>query len=72
MAGKVSKSSVRYGQGGDHCGACRFFIESAEAEKTETGACQKVAGPIGEDMWCKLFKRKTTRTIAAGGEGYDG
>jgi high potential iron-sulfur protein len=71
VAEKVSKASVKYGEGGDHCGACRFFIESAEDEKSETGACQKVAGAIAEDMWCRLFKRKAQRTIAGGG-GYDG
>lgn len=67
MAEKVSKASVNYGRGGDHCGVCRFFIESAEDEKTETGACERVAGEIGEDMWCELFKRGRARTIAGGG-----
>lgn len=56
MAEKRSKSSVDYGQGGDHCGVCTHFI--AENEATETGKCELVAGDIGEDMWCKLFARK--------------
>jgi len=62
MAEKVSKSSVRYSVGGDHCGACRFFTEG----KTEgEGVCEKVAGPIDEDYWCKLFRRRR-KTIAHG------
>ncbi len=63
MPDKKSKASVGYKQGGDHCGACRFFIDEDEA--TETGRCQLVKGEIGEDMWCRLFKRKS-RTIAQG------
>jgi hypothetical protein len=63
---KVAKASVGYKLGGDHCGACRFFIESTENEKTETGRCEKVAGAIGEDMWCRLFKRKP-HTMTHGG-----
>ena len=55
---KRSKASVDYSQGGDHCGACTHFIEAAENEATETGKCELVEGGIGEDMWCKLFKRK--------------
>ncbi len=52
---KRSKASVDYSQGGDHCGACMHFIEAAE---NEVGKCELVEGGIGEDMWCKLFKRK--------------
>lgn len=55
---KASKASVGYSLGGDHCGACTYFIESAENEATETGLCELVEGPIGEDMWCRLFERK--------------
>lgn len=65
--GKQPKSSVRYGRGGDHCGVCAFFIEPAEGEQGENGTCQKVEGDIGEDMWCKLFKRRA-RPLAGGGE----
>lgn len=65
--GKVSKASVKYSLGGDHCGACRFWIESEEDEEAETGACEKVAGPIKEDYWCKLFKRRR-ETIGGGGQ----
>jgi len=64
-AGKKSKAAVDYHVGGDHCGACRHWIESAESaenEKTETGRCELVAGEIGEDMWCKLFERKNGTT----------
>lgn len=64
---KRSKSSVGYKRGGDHCGVCKHFVESAEDEKTETGACELVQGEIGEDMWCRLFARKP-RTLAGGGE----
>lgn len=56
---KIAKSAVEYSVGGDHCGACRHWIESAEDEATETGRCKLVAGEIGEDMWCKLFQRET-------------
>ncbi len=55
---KRSKASVDYSQGGDHCGACTHFIDEDENEATETGKCELVEGGIGEDMWCKLFKRK--------------
>lgn len=56
--GKRAKSSVDYSVGGDHCGVCTHWIESAENEATETGKCELVAGSIKEDYWCRLFKRK--------------
>lgn len=59
VSGKRSKESVDYSLGGDHCGACTHFIESAENEATETGLCELVAGDIKEDFWCKLFERKS-------------
>jgi hypothetical protein len=62
---KKSKASVGYKLGGDHCGACKAFIEASENEATETGRCRKVAGEIGEDMWCRLFERKPS-TVAHG------
>ena len=66
MAEKRSKASVDYSLGGDHCGACTHWIESAENEETETGECELVAGPIKEDYWCKLFKRKgSTKRVAS-------
>ena len=52
---KVAKSTVRYGVGGDHCDVCKYFYR--ENERTEIGLCRKVEGPIGGNMWCKLFER---------------
>lgn len=60
---KRSKTSVKYGLGGDHCGVCKHFID--EDEDSETGACELVAGDIGEDYWCKLFARERA-TVAHG------
>lgn len=60
---KVSKASADYGQGGDVCGSCKFFVEDEsmeeeeEEEYGELGTCEKVEGVIGELMWCKLFER---------------
>ena len=51
---KQAKSAVHYSLGGDHCGACRYFIEQVPSE---AGTCQKVAGTIDEDYWCRLFER---------------
>jgi hypothetical protein len=62
-AGKKLKSAVGYKLGGDHCGVCRHFIEAKD--DGETGSCELVAGEIGEDMWCRLFKREM-RTLAEG------
>ena len=47
----ASQKSVDYSQGGDACDFCKFFVEDGQD-------CQKVQGPIYEDMWCKLFKRQ--------------
>lgn len=65
MADKVSKASVRYSLGGDHCAACVNWIEAQEDEATETAPCRKVEGRVREDFWCKLFKRRHRRTIAS-------
>ena len=46
----ASQKSVDYSQGGDACDFCKFFVEDGQD-------CQKVKGPIYEDMWCKLFER---------------
>lgn len=62
---KFPKSQVDYRVGGDHCGACAYWIEASENEQTETGLCQKVAGEIEEDFWCTLFSRKNA-TLAQG------
>lgn len=50
----------------DRCTISVANIEGAEDERTETGLCKKVEGPINEDFWCKLFKRKHRRAIAEG------
>lgn len=48
-AEKVSKESVDYSKGmaSTHCGNCGHFHPP--------GACEKVAGHIDPDMWCKLY-----------------
>lgn len=46
----ASQKSVDYSQGGDACAFCEYFVADGED-------CQKVQGPITQDMWCKLFKR---------------
>ncbi len=51
----ASQKSVDYSQGGDACDFCMFFVEDGQP-------CQKVQGPIYEDMWCKLFKRSEGET----------
>jgi hypothetical protein len=61
---KLSKADVDYGEGMPHCGLCKHWIESAEDEKTENGACEIVAGAVDEDAWCKLFKPKRKPTLA--------
>ena len=48
----ASQKSVQYSRGGDVCDFCKFFVEDGQD-------CQKVKGPIYEDMWCKLFKRSS-------------
>jgi len=52
--GKRAKASVDYSLGGDHCGACVHFVEGIN----ELGRCDLVAGDIGEDCWCRLFRRR--------------
>jgi hypothetical protein len=59
--GKYDKSSVDYSLGGEHCHACKFFIENENGDAQETsqgemGRCQRVKGEIGEHMWCRLFE----------------
>lgn len=61
-----SKASVGYKLGGDHCDVCKHFVEGESDDAP--GSCELVAGEIGEDMWCKLFRRKV-KTLADGG-GY--
>lgn len=51
---KRSKSSVEFqhpAKGMDHCRNCKFFEEPQNR-------CQKVAGVILPNAWCRLFKEK--------------
>ena len=50
---KKSKESVDYSKGmkKTHCGNCRYFY-------ARQGICDKVAGKIGAEMWCRLWKAK--------------
>ena len=52
--GKRAKSSVDYSLGGDHCGICVHFVDE---EMNGIGKCELVAGEIGEDYWCRLYKK---------------
>jgi hypothetical protein len=52
LAEKKPKDLVDYGPGdidGQHCGACRYFIEPNH--------CEKVSGRIRSGGWCRLFER---------------
>lgn len=53
-SGKQAKSSVDYGPGGEHCHACKNFLELNETD--ETGQCRLVQGVIGAHCWCRLFE----------------
>lgn len=55
--GKANKSSVRYRQGGDHCGVCAYYVCPEGEDDDEMGTCTKVEGMIGEDDLCDLFLR---------------
>lgn len=72
MAAKISKKDAGYGPGMPHCGVCKHFIDDDEEDESgeygdDGGECELVDGPIGEDMWCKLFKAKRGKTLAEGG-----
>lgn len=56
---KRSKDDVDYGRGmkSAHCGVCRFF--------EHPHWCQKVAGRISPEGWCRLFVREQEKDTAA-------
>lgn len=56
---KRSKDDVDYGRGmkSAHCGVCRFF--------EHLHWCQKVAGRISPEGWCRLFVREQEKDTAA-------
>lgn len=63
MAGKISKEDAGYTMGQENCAVCEHFQENA---KNDSGKCELVEGVIEESMWCRLFRRPRSPTLAEG------
>ena len=55
---KVTKASVDYSPGkpATHCGNCKHFI--AKPDSYGDYKCERVAGGIKWNYWCKLWRLK--------------
>lgn len=62
MAGKVSKEDAGYTMGQENCAVCEHY------EAVAKDRCELVEGKIEEEMWCRLFKRPRSKTLAERGE----